>query len=138
MASDDESDRVFLDAEALTAYARGARHFVPLAIASERLDAELHASALTLAEVTDGSGRDVVIRRVASAIEIHDTTAAIGFEAGRLRARTARGRRKARDLTVDAVVAASAVAARATVVLTSDLADLERLLEGMGVRVEPI
>jgi hypothetical protein len=62
---------------------------------------------------------------------------AIGYRAGALRARATTGRRKARDLTADALVAATALElAPPVVVLTSDVADLTLLLAETDVRVD--
>lgn len=69
----------------------------------------LHASTITPAEVTDGRSRDVAVRRIVKAIRLAAVTEDIGFRAGRLRAAAPSGRRKPRDLTVDAVVAATAL-----------------------------
>jgi hypothetical protein len=71
------------------------------------LDVTLHASAITLVGVTDGSGRDVTIRRAMRSVEIHDVTAEVALAAG----------------------------LGGSVVLTSDPGDLERLLMDTGVRV---
>ncbi len=61
----------------------------------------------------------------------------IGYRAGSLRARASVARRKPRDLTVDAVVAATAlVLPGPTIVLTSEQSDLGLLLAGTAVRVE--
>jgi len=106
---------------------------------ARRTDSTLHASTVTLAEVTDGSSRDIGVRRVAKTLDREDVTEQIGYRAGRLRAAAASARRKPRDLTVDAVVAATALSLRGpVVVLTSDPADLRLLLEGTGVKVESI
>jgi predicted nucleic acid-binding protein len=92
---------------------------------------------LTLTEVTDGTARDVNVRRVVNAMRVLPVTDAIGYSAGRLRHTATRTRRKARDLTVDAVVAATALTlANPVVVLTSDPDDLRLLLQGTDVRVE--
>ncbi len=63
----------------------------------------------------------------------------IGYDAGRLRATAVLTRRKPRDLTVDAVVAATALTLPGpTIILTADAGDLRRLLDGTAVRVEGI
>ena len=64
-------------------------------------------------------------------------TAEIGYRAGALRASAATSRRKARDHTLDSLVAATAISLRAPVlVLTSDPADLRLLLSDTDIRVE--
>ncbi|RHW27258.1 twitching motility protein PilT [Nocardioides immobilis] len=109
------------------------------ALVARRTDSALYASAVTLAEVADGTARDANVRRAAKALRVQPVTTEIGYAAGRLRFGAARSRRKPRDLTVDAVVAATALAVPGpAVVLTSDGADLRLLLEGTAVRVEAI
>lgn len=130
--------RLVLDAHALSSLATDGREMQAWATMARRTDSTLHASALTLAEVVDGTARDARVRLAAKAIRIHDVTPDIADDAGRLRA-SARGRRKARDLTVDAVVAATALTLVApTIVLTGDPADLTLLLAGTDVAVEAV
>lgn len=60
----------------------------------------------------------------------------IGYRAGALRAAAATRRKKPRDLTVDALVAATAVGLTGPVaVLTADVADLQLLLAGTNVKL---
>jgi hypothetical protein len=47
-------------------------------------------------------------------------------------------RRKKRDLTVDAIVAATAVELAPSVVITADKSDLELLLVGFDVKVSEV
>lgn len=127
---------VLLDAEALSALTTGSRAMQTWATVVRRTDSILYASALTLVEVTDGSARDAEVHRAVKAVRVLEVTAQIGYQAGRLRAASVRARRKQRDVTVDAVVAATALALPSpTIVLTSDEADLQLLLEGTDVRV---
>ena len=66
-------------------------------------------------------------------------TAGIGYRAGQLRATAVRVRRKRRDLTVDAIVAATALTLPApVVVLTSDPEDLRLLLAGTRIAVAAV
>jgi len=128
---------LLLDSEALSALASDDRRIQPWASFARRTDSTFHASTVTLAEVTDGSAGDANVRRVMKAIRLEAVSAEIGYAAGALRAPAAKSRRKARDLTVDAVVAATALALRApVVVLTSDDSDLALLLQDTSVRVE--
>ena len=60
------------------------------------------------------------------------------MRAGALRTRADRARRKKRDLTVDAVVAATAVELAPSVVLTADKPDLELLVEGFDVKISAV
>ncbi|MGW2094950.1 PIN domain-containing protein [Promicromonospora sukumoe] len=130
---------ILLDSEALSALADDGRQMQAWAIVARRTDSTLHASAVTLAEVTDGTARDARVRRAAKALRVEEVTTEIGYDAGRLRASAASSRRKARDLTVDAVVAATALALRGpVVVLTGDDGDLDLLLDGTQVKVERV
>jgi len=70
---------------------------------------------------------------------LEPVSGSIGYVAGGLRARSASSRRKQRDLTVDALVAATATTLpRPVVVLTSDAADLTSLLDGTGIKVHQL
>lgn len=127
---------ILLDSEALSAsvHARGVT--LPWLVAARRSDSILYISAVTLAEVVDGGARDATIRRALNAMRILPVTDAIGYTAGRLRRTAASARRKARDPTVDVVVAATALTLPGpAVVLTGDPGDLRLLLADTGVRV---
>lgn len=130
---------ILLDAEALSALATASRSMQAWATVARRTDSVLYASAATLAEVTDGSSRDAGVRRAANALRLVPVTEEIGYRAGGLRASAAKGRRKARELTVDAIVAATALGLPPPVaVLTSDPDDLGLLLAVAVVRVEAL
>jgi predicted nucleic acid-binding protein len=128
---------VLLDAEALSAVAEGRRAIQPWLEVVRRTDSTLWTSSLTLAETTDGSARDAKVHRALKAVRSVAVSDDIALAAGRLRAAASDDRRKKRDLTVDAVVAATALVLPAPVILlTSDPSDLDALLVGAGVRVE--
>jgi len=128
-----------LDAHALTLYASDARAMQPWLALAQATDSSFCISAVTLAETTDGSPRDANVRRAVKGIECIEVSEAIGYEAGYLRAKATNLRRKPRDLTVDALIAATALSLySSTVVLTSDAPDMELLLEGTGVRVHKV
>lgn len=98
----------------------------------------LYVSAVTLAEATDGSARDANVRREIKAMTVEPVSELVGLLAGRRRA-AASSRRKARSLTVDAVVAATAMTLpKPVVVLTGDPSDLELLLDGTGIKVRRV
>jgi predicted nucleic acid-binding protein len=129
---------VVLDAQAATAVAEESRTIRDWLAWIRRTDSTIHVSAATITEIADGSSRDANVRRALKAVNVVAVTEQIAFTAGRLRA-SARGRRKARDLTVDAIVAATATSLHPpVVVLTGDPSDLRILLSGTGVRVEQI
>lgn len=128
---------LLLDSEALSAAAQDQRVMQPWLELARQSDFVLYVSAATLAEVTDGSARDALVRRIVKAMRVVPVTAEIGYSSGGLRHVAATTRRKARDLTVDAIVAATAVTLPPpTVVLTSDPDDLRLLLQDTQVRVE--
>lgn len=125
---------VLLDSEALSALSTSDRRMQAWATVVRRTDSILYVSTVTLAEASDGGPRDTLIHRAVKAARLVPVSAQIGFAAGRLRATASR--RKARDLTVDAVIAATALTLPGpTLVLTSDLKDLSLLLDGTAVRV---
>lgn len=130
---------ILLDAEALSALARDDRSMQSWATFAKRSDSVIYASCLTLAEVTDGTARDVAVRRAVKAARLVDVGPEIGYRAGQFRADAASARRKQRDLTVDSVVAATALTLPTpVVVLTSDPEDLRLLLTNHNVRIEAI
>jgi predicted nucleic acid-binding protein len=128
-----------LDAEALSALAFEDRRMQVWATVARRTDSVIYASAATLAEVTDGSARDARVHRAVKALRLVEVNARIGYLAGQLRATAAALRPKRRDLTVDALVAATALTLTAPViVLTSDRNDMSLLLGGREAKVEAI
>lgn len=130
---------VLLDAQARARLAARARSIQGWATVVERSSSTLWSSTLTLTEVTDGSERDARVRQAVKAIRLHPVTPEIAYLGGRLRAAATATRRKPRDLTVDAVVGATAMSLPApTIVLTSDPEDLSRLLAGTRIRVEKV
>lgn len=127
---------ILLDAEPLSALALGERRMQAWAEVARRTDSVFYASTVTLAEVADGTQRDARIRRAASIVRLIDVDETIGYLAGALRAKAATRRKKPRDLTVDALVAATTTRLSApVVVLTSDVGDLQLLLAGTDVKV---
>lgn len=84
-------------------------------------------SAVTLAEVLRGAGRDALVHRVLSRVTIAPVTAEVGRHAGEL---LGRSRLSGHRCTVDSIVAATAlVLPRPVVLLTSDPIDLSRLVD---------
>lgn len=130
---------VLLDAGALSALAASERRLQAWATVARRTDSVLYSSTVTLAETTDGSARDALVRRAAKSVRLIPVSDAIGYRAGALRAAAASGRRKPRDLTMDALVAATALTLPPpAVVLITDASDLRRLLLDTDVAVEGI
>jgi predicted nucleic acid-binding protein len=91
--------------------------------------------AVVAAEVITGTASDVGIHRVMKRLIAEPISWEVAARAGELRERASRVRRKKRDLTVDAIVAAVAIARAPSVILTADPDDLELLTEGHDVRV---
>jgi len=121
---------LLLDADALSRLARNDRAMQPWLAVVAAGRAVMHVSAATLAEVVDGSARDAAVHRVVNTeLTCEQVTEDIGFRAGRLRASATAARRKPRELTVDALVVATACdLPRPVVILTSDPGDIDLLL----------
>jgi len=127
---------IVLDAQALSLYAESSAAMYPWIAAALRTNSTLHISTVTLAETTDGTARDANVRRVVKNMNRIHVSESIAYEAGRLRAKAIGSRRKPRDVTIDALVASTALSLRPPViVLTSDEYDMTLLLEGTGVHV---
>lgn len=129
--------RIVLDSHALTQLAARSTEMQHWAAAVRQSGSTFYLSAVTLAETTNGTARDTTVRRAVSGIKIIDVTKDIGYLAGTLRAAGVSSRKKPRDLTVDALVAATALSLRPPVViLTSDKSDFDLMLaDKEGVRV---
>ena len=117
---------VLLDSQALTALAQKAPALQPWTQLVKSGRARYFVSTITLTESTDGSARDASVRRI---VKTMSTTIAptedISYLAGKIRTGANLGRRKARDLTVDAIVVATAATLPPpAVILTSDPTDL--------------
>lgn len=91
--------------------------------------------AVVAAEVITGRPADAGVYRVIKRLVGEPITVEVAARAGELRERYAGTRRKKRDLTLDAIVAAVAIARAPSVVLTTDPDDLRLLTEGHDVRV---
>lgn len=113
---------VVLDAEGVSKAARGDRLARAWLVEATRRDTEVLVSSVSLAETLRGGPRDAPVHRLLASVTTVDVTPEIGRSAGELLGATAR------DDTVDAVVAATAIALRRpVVVLTSDPVDLAAL-----------
>ena len=132
-------ESILLDNHALTGLVANAPAMQVWAAYAIKHGSTIYVSAVTLAEATSGSPRDAELRRRVNGLKVCDATVSIGYSAGALRARAAERRRKPRDLTVDAVLAATALTlAGRTCIVTGDPHDFELLLGGSDVRVEAI
>jgi predicted nucleic acid-binding protein len=121
---------LLLDASALSKLAGNELAMQPWLAVVAAQQAVMYVSAATLAESVDGTSRDAAVHRVVKAeTKCEVVTDAIGYEAGRLRAKAASSRRKPCELTVDALVVATACTLpRPVVILTCDIGDIDLLL----------
>lgn len=129
----DRPRTVVLDAEALAALAQRRLGMAERLEAARRGDHRVVIPAVVIAEVMSGSADDASVWHVLRRVPVIDLDASIAARAGALRVRAER--RKKRDLTVDAIVAATALRVAPAAVLTGDVHDLDLLLEGEDVRV---
>lgn len=126
---------LILDSEAVSALAEKRTGMAERLAAAQQADHRVLIPAVVLAEVATGAPTDAAIWRVLGTIPTLDLPEGVAMRAGALRARAERVRRKKRDLTVDAIVAATAVELAPSVVITADKSDLELLVDGFDVKV---
>ena len=129
---------LILDAEAVSALAEQREGMAERLAAAQQSDHRVLIPAVVLAEVATGAPTDAAIWHVLSKIPTLDLPQGVAMRAGALRTRAGRIRRKKRDLTVDALVAATAVELAPSVVLTGDTSDFELLVDGYDVRVSAV
>lgn len=132
------SDLLILDADGVSKAADGDPFVQAWLERARELDADIIVSAVTLAEALRGAARDAARNRVLKATDIWPADEKLGRRAGDLLGRAAL------DATIDALVVATALAAREKhhaarcVILTSDPDDLRRLLaDAPEIRVVP-
>jgi predicted nucleic acid-binding protein len=124
--------RLTLDSGVLSALAEGDRRGRANLEAARRHDVEVVVPAVVLAESTTGQGpRDARVNLVIGGCRVAPTTEHIARRAAALRHRARRP-----DLTVDAMVVATAELVGGAALLTSDPGDCQLLAAGTGVRVE--
>lgn len=126
---------LILDAEAVSALAERRMGMAERLAAAQQADHRVLIPSVVLAEVATELPTDAAIWHVLSKIPTVDLTGSVAMRAGALRARAAKVRRKQRDLTVDAIVAATAVELAPSVVITDDQSDLTLLVDGFDVTV---
>lgn len=127
-----------LDSEAVSALAEQRTGMAERLAAAQQADHRVLIPAVVLAEVATGAPSDASIWHILGKIPTLDLSQSVAMRAGALRSRAERVRRKKRDLTVDAIVAATAVELAPSVVITADKSDLELLLEGFDVKVSEV
>lgn len=129
---------LILDSEAVSALAEQRKGMVERLAAAREADHRVLIPTVVLAEVATGAPTDAAIWHVLGRIPTVDLPQSVSMRAGTLRARADSVRRKKRDLTVDAIVAATAVELAPSVVITADKPDLELLVDGFDVKVSAI
>ncbi|MDR1808661.1 MAG: type II toxin-antitoxin system VapC family toxin [Propionibacteriaceae bacterium] len=123
-----------LDAEAVSALVRRTPRLQTVLAAALARRSHIVVPAVVLAEVMTGAPSDAAYWQALKRLAVVDTTARIAARAGALREAALAARRQKRDLTVDAIVAATAAEHTPAIVVTGDPADL-KLLAGPGVKI---
>lgn len=129
---------LILDTEAVSALAEKRKGMAERLAAAQQADHRVLIPAVVLAEVATGAPSDASIWHVLGKIPTLDLPQGVAMRAGALRSRAERVRHEKRDLTVDAIVAATAVELAPSVVITADRSDLELLLDGFDVKVSEV
>ncbi|MCL2092281.1 MAG: type II toxin-antitoxin system VapC family toxin [Micrococcales bacterium] len=129
---------VVLDSQAVSALARGRPGMAERLEAARRLDARVVIPSVVLAEVMTGGATDAAVWNVVRRFPVVDLDARSSAQAGRLRERAEAVRRKKRDMTLDALVAAVAEHLQPSVVITADLDDFRLLLGEADVVISAV
>lgn len=124
-----QGGRLILDSGAVIAWSRGDQRARALLREAIARNMELCVPVVVLAETLRGGHRDAPVNRVLKATGTGPTEVSAGRRAGALLGRTG-GRN-----TADALVAAEALAAPGSVILTADPDDLGALLTGADTDV---
>ncbi len=106
--------------------------------AAARKGTRVLVPAVVLAEVLTGQARDAQVWHTVNRLVVEPVDRDLGGEAGPLRQRARSVRKKTRDLTVDAIVAAVARRYAPSLVLTCDDEDLALLCDGADVVVHHV
>jgi predicted nucleic acid-binding protein len=129
---------LILDSEAVSALAEQRNGMAERLAAAQQADHRVLIPAVVLAEVATGAPSDAAIWHVLGKVPTLDLPQGVAMRAGALRTRAEGVRGKKRDLTVDAIVAATAGEPAPSVVLTADKPDLELLVEGFDVKISAV
>ena len=129
---------LILDSEAVSALAEKRKGMAERLAAARETDHRVVIPTVVLAEVGTGSPTDAAIWHILGRIPTVDLAQGVAMRAGSLRARADSVRRKKRDLTVDAIVVATAVELAPSVVITADKPDLDLLVGGFDVKVSAV
>lgn len=126
---------VILGAEGLARASRNDRDVGERLAAARDNGQRVMFPVVVATEVITGRPTDAAVYRVMKRLIAAPITLDLAARAGELRERAGGTRRKKRDLTVDAIVAAVAITRAPSVVLTADPDDLRLLAEDYDVRV---
>jgi predicted nucleic acid-binding protein len=114
---------LILDSEAVSALAERRKGFAERLAAAQQADHRVLIPAVVLAQVATGAPTDAAVWHVLSKVRTLDLPQGVSMRAGVLHTRAERVRRKKRDLTVAAIVAATAIELAPSVVVTADKSD---------------
>lgn len=126
---------VVLDSGGLSGAATHDPGLHALLTAAVRLGSRVVVPAVVLAETISGRRSDAAVWHTVNRLVVEDLTRDVAAEAGALRERAEGVRAKKKDLTVDALVAATARRHAPSLVVTSDPGDLRLLCDGADVVV---
>jgi predicted nucleic acid-binding protein len=123
------------DSEALAAVVRKDRRVQVIMASAVANDQRIVVPVVVLAELMTGGPKDAAYWHVVNRLFLCDATAKIAARAGALRERAIENRKKKRDLTLDALVAATAESFSPAMIVTGDADDMELLTAATEVRV---
>lgn len=129
---------LILDSEAVSALAEQRKGMAERLAAAQKADHRVVIPSVVLAEVATGAATDAAIWHVLGKIPTADLPATVAIRGGALRDRAEKLRKKKRDLTVGAIVAATAIELAPSVVITADQDDMGLLVDGFDVKVSTI
>jgi len=126
---------VVLDAEGLAALVRRERRAWEVMHGALTGDQRVVVPASVLTEVMTGRPSDAAVWHVVNRLPVHSIDTATAARAGQLRERAAAARRKKRDLSMDALVAATATRYLPATIVTSDPDDMQALIDNLDIRI---
>jgi len=126
---------VVFDSEALSSVARQDRAALLTLSAAKANRQRVVVPTAVLAEVFTGKQSDAAVWHVLSRVLTCDLTTSIAARAGALRRQASKVRAKRRDMTIDAIVVATAEELAPAVIVTGDPDDMTMLVTNQQVRV---
>jgi predicted nucleic acid-binding protein len=125
---------VVLDAEGLAALVRREQRAWEVLHGALTGDHRVVVPASVLTEVMTGRPSDAGVWHVVNRLPVHSIDTATAAQAGKLREQAA-ARRKKRDLSMDALVAATAASYLPATIVTSDPDDMRTLTQDLNVSI---